>query len=172
MNKEDWVASAQTGLDADVELFWIKLTWDADLNALLEIKTILNVYSDDALLRAYFPELVSDTNFLPANKTNFLDQHIAGKDLVVLRLKQRKLIIDDSQVIDPNDVAIAATYATAKIILQPIATSPAVKELYDLACKGFDEEMGKVTIAVDTNADGILSEPERAQSFSVFVSRR
>jgi hypothetical protein len=124
------------------------------------------------LLRAYFPELVSDTNYLPTGKTNFIQQHMAAKDLVVLRLKQRKIIDSEAQIIDINDVAIAAVYAAAMLILQPIATSPASQALLDTATKGFDGEISKVSFAVDQNEDGLVDETERVQNFSVGVFRR
>lgn len=171
-NKSDWVKSTQTGLDADVSLYWVRLSVSANLTGTTALKSILSIYSDDTLLAAYFPELVSDTNYLPSGKVNFLDQHVAAKDMVVLRLKQRKLIDDEAQVIDANDVAIAATYACAKLILQPIATSEASQALLAMSAAGFDAEISKVTFEVDQDADGIVSDAERTQSLDVWVSRR
>lgn len=171
-NKGDWKASSQAGVDLDVELYWVKITVDNDLSLTTALKSVLNIYSDDALLSAYFPELVSDTNYLPSGKTNFLDQHIAAKDLVVLRLKQRKLIDSESQIIDPNDVAIASVYAAAMLVLQPIATSEASKDLLLMARTGFDQEISKVSFAVDANKDGVIDEEERDQITYVGVFRR
>lgn len=172
VNNETWVESTQTGVDADVSLFWVRISVSANLTGTTALKSILNVYSDDTLLAAYFPELVSDTNYLPSGKVNFLDQHVAAKDLVVLRLKQRKMIADESQIIDANDVAIAAVYAAAKLILQPIATSESSKALLDMAAAGFDSEISKVSFEVDQDADGVVSDAERAQTLSVWVTRR
>lgn len=172
VNKSTWVQSTQTGVDADVSLYWVRIKVSANLTGTTALKSILNVYSDDQLLAAYFPELVSDANYLPSGKTNFLDQHVAAKDLVVLRLKQRKMIDDESQIIDPNDVAIASVYAAAKLILQPIATSEDSKTLLVMAAGGFDAEIGKVSFSVDQDGDGIVSELETVQSFSVEVTRR
>lgn len=172
VNKSTWVASTQTGADADVSLYWVRIKVSANLSGTTALKGILNVYSDDSLLAAYFPELVSDANYLPSGKSNFLDQHIAAKDLVVLRLKQRKIIDDESQIIDPNDVAIASVYACAKLILQPIATSEDSKTLLAMASTGFDAEISKVSFGVDEDGDGIVSEIETVQSFSVGVFRR
>lgn len=171
-NKDNWVAHNIAGTDADLKLFWVRLKVSVNLTGTTALKSILNLYSDDSLLRLYFPELISDANYLPSGKTNFLDQHVAAKDLVVLRLKQRKMINDESQIIDANDVAVAATYAAAKLILQPIATSDATKDLLAIAEKGFDLEIGKVTFAVDQDEDGIVAEVERTQNLSVEVFRR
>lgn len=172
VNKDNWVARSLTGIDSDVELYWVKLTVSVNLSGTTALKSVLNVYSDNVLLSAYFPELVSDTNYLPPGASNFLAQHVAAKDLVVLRLKQRKAIQSDSQIIDANEVAVAATYACAKLILQPIATSEAARVLYDMASKGFDDEIGRVQFSVDENEDGLITDAERGQSFSVQVTRR
>lgn len=172
VNKDNWKARSLTGIDSDVELFWVRLSVSVNLFASTKVHSFLNIYSDDVLLRAYFPEIISDANYLPSGETNFLDQHLAAKDLVVLRLKQRKLIHNEAQIIEANDVAIASVYAAAMLILQPIATSPASKDLLEVAKSGFDEEISKVSFSVDQNEDGIVDENERLQNFSVEVYRR
>ncbi len=171
-NKADWAARNLTGIDADVSLFWIKVTVSANLTGTTAIKSVIDLYCDDNLLRAYFPEIITDTNYLPDGKTNFIEQYIAAKELVVLRLKQRKKIETDAQIIDPNDVAVAATYAAACLIMRPIATSDHAKAIAAVACNGFEDEIGKVTIPTDDNMDGIISDDERMQSFAVKVERR
>lgn len=171
VNNDDWKSFSQTPV-SDVELFWVRISVDVGLDTGTTLQSVLNIYSDDEMLKAYFPELISDTNYLPAGKTNFLDQHIAAKDLVVLRLKQRKLIRDEFQILDPNDVALAAVYAAAKIILQPIATSPDSKDLLLVASVGFDDEISKVNFHVDSNEDGVISTAESVQNLSVNVVRR
>lgn len=171
-NKEDWAARSLAGIDTDIELYWVRLTVSSDLSNNTAMHAILDLYCDDNLLRAYFPEIVTDTNYLPDGRTNFIDQYIAAKELVVLRLKQRKKIETDAQIIDPNDVAVAATYAAACLIMRPIATSDHAKAIAAVACNGFEDEIGKVTIPTDDNLDGIISDDERMQSFAVKVERR
>lgn len=170
-NKDDWKKKALAPIDSDIEMYWLRLSVSVSLDALTALKCVLNVFSDDNILRAYFPELVSDVNYLPSNQTSFLQQHVAAKDLVVLRLKQRKIIDDESEIIDANDVAVAATYAAAKLILQPIATGDAPKELLSLASKGFDSEISRVSFATD-EGDGKIDDEERVQDLSVEMVRR
>ena len=172
VNKGDWEKRAIGGVDLDIELYWVRVTVTADIKAQTSFSAILNLFCDDALLGSYFPELINDAAYLPTGKNNFLDQYVAAKNMVILRLKQRKAINFEWQVIDPNDVAIAATYAAAMIILQPIATSDATKELLAIAKAGFDDEISKVTFAIDEDEDGVISEPEKVQTSSVFIVRR
>ena len=171
-NKSDWQAKNQTGTDADLELFWVRFSVSATLAVTTALGSVLNLFSDDTLLSIYYPELVSDAAYLPSGKTDFLDQHIAAKDLVVLRLKQRKIIDQESQIIDINDVAIASVHAAALTILRPIATSPDTQNLFEKAQTSFNDEISKVSFAVDTDKSGIISEAERGQVLSVGVYRR
>lgn len=171
-NKADWTKKAQAGIDLDIELYWVRLSVSGDLSALTKISSIQNIFSDDKLLQAYYPEIISNPAYLPSGKTNFLEQHIAAKDLVVLRLKQRRMIDDEFQIIDVNMVAIASVHACAWIILSPIATSDASKEIRDSAFKNLSDELSQLTLGVDANKDGTVSEVERSVSTVTLVLRR
>lgn len=171
-NKSDWVLSSLSGVDTDVELYWVKFTFSVTMST-VTIKSVLNIYADNQLLSAYYPELVSDTNYLPSGKTDFLDQHLAAKDLCVLRMKQRKVISDESQIIDANEVAIASTHACAWMILNPIASNDMTREMADRAKREFESEIGQLTVAVDIDKSGIISSAERAATFGeTAVTRR
>jgi hypothetical protein len=173
VNKTDWAKRSLTGIDSDVELYWVKLTVSADLSASTKVEGVMNLFSDDTLLRSYYPELVSNTGYLPSGRTDLFDQHVAAKDMVVLRLKQRKIIDDESQIIDINSVALAAVHACAFLILNPIATSESSQALRDAAFKAFSEEIGQLTLDIDKDKDGVISETERKASMSfVGVYRR
>jgi hypothetical protein len=166
-NKADWVKKSLTGVDTDIQLYWIKVTVSANLSASTKLHSVLNLFCDQTLLSAYYPEIVSNTAFLPRGKQNFLDQLIAAKDLIVTRLKQRHLIEDESQVIDINSVAMAAVHACAWIILAPIATSDSTKELRDQAFKAMNDEVNQLSLGVDQDKDGIVTEAERSSISSI-----
>lgn len=170
-NVGDWVASEQTPV-TDKELFWIKITTSANLSAGTTLQAVLNLFCDDALVTAYYPEIISDTRYLPSGKTDFLEQYIAAKDLVVLRLKQRQLIGDESHIIDINAVSIAAIHAFAKVLLSPIATNDETKERLNQASRDFEDEVSRLSLGVDQNKDGLVSEAEEQDFGSTFMVRR
>lgn len=170
-NKTDWVAVEQSPIN-DVKLYWIEVTTDADFSAGTTIQSVMNLYSDDILLRAYYPELVDDPRYLPPGRTDFLEQHLAAHDMVALRLQQRRLIDDESQIIDINEVAIAAVHAVAWILLRPIATSDEAREQAATAEKNFNDEIGQLSLGVDLNKDGTVSTVERSDFGEVRVVRR
>lgn len=170
-NLDDWKASAQSPI-ADVDLYWIRISTSANLSAGTTLQAVVNLYCDNEMVRAYYPELISDTRYLPTNRTDFLEQYQAAKDLVVLRARQRKLIQDESQIIDLNDVAAASVHAAAKIILQPIATSDEMRQRLKDASDEFDNEIGQLSLSVDQNADGVVDDSERADIGETWVMRR
>lgn len=172
VNKSNWQVKNQTPMDSDIELYWVKVTVSGTLSASTSIQAVINLFCDDGLLRAYYPELITDTRYLPSSRTDFVEQYQAAKDLVVLRLKQRKLIDNEGQIIDPNDVSIAATHAAAWIILSPIAGNDAIKALAEAALDKFNNEISSLTLGVDANKDGIVSEGERSYISTPFIQRR
>jgi hypothetical protein len=172
VNATDWAKKSLTGIDSDVELYWVKITVSEDLSALCTLKGVLNLFSDDTLLRSYYPELITDANYLPSYSSNFLDQHLAAKNLVVLRLKQRKLIDEESQVIDINSVAIAAVHACAWLILNPIAMSDQSRDLANRALAQFNNEIERLSLDVDRDKDGVVSTSERHDISETWVQRR
>lgn len=162
-NKSDWFKDDLTGVDADIQMYWIKLTVSVNLSASTAIQSVVNLFSDDTLLRILYPELIIDSRYLPDSRTNFLEQHEVAKDQVVLRLKQRQLIDNEGQIIDINPVALAATHYCAFLILNPIATDDTTRQMRDDALKNFSQEIGQLRLAIDADKDGEVSEVERLE---------
>ena len=161
VNKTDWEKTSQTGIDTDIELFWIRISVSVNLDGSTALQNVLNLFSNDDLVRAYYPYLIHDTRYLPIGRTNFLDQHVAAKDLIVLRLKQKRWILAEGDIIDINAVAVAAVHGFAWIVLNPIARDEETRELAKDALKQFGKELEQVNLNIDINADGVVSEQER-----------
>lgn len=159
VNDTKWQTKVQTGTEG--ELFWIEISVSADLSAGTSLEAVINIFSDDDLLRGYYPELVSDTRFQPPGRSDLLEQHVAGKNLVVQRMIQKKVIDKESQIIDINPVALAAVHATASIIMAPIAISEAQDKLLDDARSQFERELTQSIYEIDSNSDGVVSDAER-----------
>jgi len=134
------------------------------------LQSLPNLFSDDVLLRQYYPELISDADYLPPGRTDFIEQYEAAKDLTVLRLKQDQLIEDEGQVIDINEVAVAATYAAAFLILNPLRSDEVNAEKADNAQRNMTRELNRVRLDLDFDNDGIVSDFEE-DSGNVVVFR-
>lgn len=146
---------------ADVDLYWIEITTSAVLSAGTALQAILNLFVDASLLSRHYPELVDDTRWLPPGKTDFLEQFVAASDMVVTRLIQDQEILDESEIINPNDVALAACHFAAHVIYYPVTRDDDEdKRAYKAQSKG-NAEINAARITVDRNGDGVGEEAER-----------
>lgn len=168
-NEGDWQKVAQAGVP-DVELYWVEITVSVNLTAGTTLGSVLNLFCDDSLVRAYYPELISDTRYLPTSRTHFLDQYVAAKDYVVLRLTQMKAIKKESQIIDINEIAVAAVHAFAWILLRPIAIDQTQKDRAAEAEKQMTHELNQARLSFDLDDDGIEGDlEEKAENSRSFL---
>lgn len=156
-----WQAKSQTGITDD-NLYWLELSVSVNLKTTTNLQSVINLFVDDEILRTYYPELISDTRYLPADSSNFLEQYVAATNLVALKLEQKKIIKDISQIIEPNIVTVAATHAAAYVILNGIPnkdeeTRRATQDAYD----NFVEEISNVNLDFDFDNSGEITDFER-----------
>jgi hypothetical protein len=120
-NGSDWAKSNQAPLTDVKDLaYWIRIKVSGALDVATSLQAILNLFCDDVMLREWYPELVTDTRYLPSGRTDFLEQYNAGKNMIVQRLVQAQTIKEEANILNPEDVAIAATHASAYCILNGI----------------------------------------------------
>lgn len=169
-NRGDWQKKAQTPVTA-TELYWARMKVSGATSAGTSLQSLLNLFSDDDLLRAYYPEIVSDSRYLPPSRTDFLEQHQAAKDLVVLRLIQMNAIEEENQIIDANEVCIAAVHACAYMILNPIAVDDTSIKKRDKAFDDMNYELKATKDHFDRDDDGVTQIDEERVA-SIFVARR
>lgn len=166
VNESDWQKKAQSPVEP--ELYWIRFTVGANMSASTSLKAVLNLYCDDTLLKKYYPEIISDTRYLP-DAGNFLEQYEAAREKVVLRLKADGIIDDESQIIDVNEVAVAAAHAAAWIILAPI-TNRETDPRATYAERDFYSELNRVKLSLDLDKSGIIEDDEIDYA-QIFVPR-
>lgn len=159
-NQSDWTTKIQTGVPIQ-ELYWIEVTVTANLSAGTTLQSLSNLFCDETLLRSYYPEIVANARYLPPGRTDFMDQLVAAKDLVALRLKQDGIIKDESEILDVNEVAVSCAHATAWIILRPIAVDEGDKERAKEAFDAFNHELNKVKLDFDYDNSGIIDDQEK-----------
>jgi len=169
VNDGKWQPRKASPID-DVELYWAKITVDQDLSAGTSLQSVLNLFCDEDMLQAYYPELVTDTRYLPEGRSDFIEQLHAAKEWVVHRLKKDHLIKDENQIEDINEVAIAATHATAWVILNPIAKDDGDKEKRDEAFNDANRELNRVKIDIDWDESGVIEDDEKDIG-NIFIPR-
>lgn len=169
-NPGGWAVKAQDPVD-DVPLYWVRVKTDADFSDETVLQAVLNLFCDLSLLREYYPEIASDTRYLPPNRTDFLEQFHGAKNYVVQKLIQKRAIRDESQILDINEMAIASVHATVKILLSPISTTDAIKDILTQAEKDLAIELNSIRLSADLNDSGTIDETEEERSPTVFVAR-
>lgn len=175
-NPGNWDAHEQTPVvsstsQIDLDHYWVRIGTSANWSASTSLQAVLNIFCDDNSLRALYPELTTDTRYLPPGRSDYIEQYLAAKDLVCLRLKQKGVILDESQVIDINEVGIAATHATAFILLNPLATSDETREVARECYKCMDNQLSAVKFVVDQDADGVVTMIDVPKSRTRLTSR-
>lgn len=166
-----WVKHALSYVP-DVELYWVRLSWSAQLGSDTALQSILNLFVDDSLLSEYYPELVSDADYLPSGQTTFIKQYQAATKLICTKLKQKGTINDPSQIIDVNEVAVAAAHAAAYVILNGIPgksekQAEAASDAYDAMLN----ELSKTRIEVDLDDSGLIEDAEQRPKATVYIPR-
>ena len=170
---KQWQKSTIAPLDTEEEfkLFWIRVKVSGALSAGTSLQSILNLFTDDDFVRIYYPELITDTRYRPSGRTDLMDIHVGARNLVVTRMKQLGKIQDESEIIDINQVAIAGAHAFAVTLLKPIAVSEDNRQILEDAKEDLASEISRTFLQVDSDLDGRISEPEKANTDG-FITRR
>jgi hypothetical protein len=171
----DWFYSEQAPIvavrpDPQHWLYWIRIKVSANLSATTALQSVLNLFCDDTLFQTLYPNIATSA-YYPTGQTNFLPQYLAAKDLIILRLKQKGEIKDETEVIDITEVSTAAVHATAYILLNPIARDDVKRQAAKDALESMNREIQNATLTLDRNHTGELEVPEVLAGGCTFLGR-
>lgn len=152
------------------ELYWLRIQTSANFSAGTTLQSVLNLFCDNVLMRDYYPELVTDTRYLPSGRTDFTEQFNAAKNMVVDQLKANDLIRDESEILDINEVAIAAVHASAWIIYNPILRDTDGREFLDGIWNAYQKALKGRKIDLDYDNSGVI-EPDELNTGNFFKAR-
>lgn len=170
-NVSGWQKKNQSPIVNEL-LYWIRIKTSANFSTGTTIQAILNLFCDANSLAEFYPELVSDTRYLPPGRSTFNEQFNAGKNMVVQALIQKEMILDESQILVIDEVKIPAVHATAYCILNGIPNpsedivdrkTQAMKDMY------FWIDQGRFSF--DMNKTGDVEEQEKSVG-TLFWPRR
>jgi hypothetical protein len=156
--------------DTELRYYWLRMKVSASLSAGTELQAVVNLFCTDNLFRAYYPDIFNDSRYLPPGRTDLMEQYQAARDLVVMRLKQAGKIAGEGDILEINEVAIAAAHATAYVILQPMKGGDDVQQAKKDAFQAMERELTRAMITVDSNEDG-RTEPEERPTGTNWVTR-
>lgn len=151
-------ASELTSIDL-YNLYWMRFSFDADINVLTAIKSIQYAFTNDSMLSAIDPEI---DNYLTAwggsSKTNWLEQIKFASQLVVSELKSRQMIIHSGNILRFDDVSVATAYRTLMVIYQQLGEGFINK--FNHARDEFEKQLSQKRFTFDQNDDALVSRGE------------
>lgn len=146
------------------DMYWTRISWDADLDALTEINYVGQKFSDDDILFAWFPDLDQDNMkaSFQTGKTTWDEQHFMASEFIVKDLLKRDILKTRQQILDPYEFKDAAAYKCAEFIYSALGR-PYFDQMAN-ARERYKEEMNMRFFKTDKNATGRLESVERVIS--------
>lgn len=143
-------------------LYWMRLTFSADLDAGTQINYIGHKFSDDSALapNGYRDLERADVKTgYEAGKTNWDEQHIAAAEEILRFLKKNRTIWSANQVLDWGQFEQPSIHKTAEIAFRGFGDDFATER--NEAKKLFETTMNQGVFVVDRDEDGKVDERER-----------
>lgn len=159
-----------TGITKNIyNMYWVKITFSADLNVLTAVKYIGHVFSDDETLFDFFPDLNSSAllNAFESGKTNWNEQHYSAAEAIIRDLRSSGIIQSANQILKSVTFETASVYKTAELIFQGLGNS--YRDDRDDARDLYNRAMKLTYFDVDTNENANLDEAEKTESMRFFT---
>ena len=144
------------------DLFWARLKWSSDLNALTAINFIGHKFSDDNDLEVFYPDLTRTAvkAQFKAAKSDWNIQNIQAAEEIIKDLKRTRIIKSENQLLNWELFRDASVHKVAEIAFNAFGKDffenrDAARALYKL-------ELDKAIYHVDTNSNARLDVKERA----------
>jgi hypothetical protein len=163
--RDDTNYSSQTitGLSAATiyDLYWVRISFSANLNASTSLKYIGQKFSNLDDLRGEYPDLVRPDvmQSFETGKTDWVEQEIRAAELIGEDLKARGVIFSKDQILSYEEFKSASIHKVAEIIYSPF------NEEKRVICHGkFKAAMNKKIFKIDENGNGKLDPVEKVQN--------
>lgn len=140
-------------------MYWVRLSYSASLNASTSLEYIGHKFSKDAQLYDVYPEF-NDSNVLTSfetGKTDWEEQHYLAADYIIRDLKQDNAIVTADQLLDWQIFREASIHACAMIIYWGLSQF----EKHDKAKSKYEVFRKNGFLNIDLNRDSRLNVEER-----------
>lgn len=159
-NNEGEQITGLTGVNI-LNLYWARLTFSADINALTELNFIGHKFSDDNDLDILYPDLTRTAVMaqFKAAKTDWKLQHIQAAEEIIKDLKKTSIIKSSNQILDWELFRDAAVHKVAQIAFHAFG-----KDFFDnrdASAKLYKAELDKAIYNIDLNNNATLDNAER-----------
>lgn len=163
-------ASLVTGLSSFeiYDLYWTRLSWDANLSAGTVLKYIGQKFASETELVSFYADLRQTglkTAFGGNTKTTWDTELYIATDQVINDLKARKIIDAKGQIVDWSVLVEPCCHKAAALIYHGLG--PQFREVKLDAMKAYDEAMKIEKFRVDKDNDGKASVKEKTDFISM-----
>ena len=149
------------------DMYWVRLSFSADITGTTAIKYVGHKFCDDADLEGTYPILKPSglKTAWAAGKTDWKDQIFDASEAIVRDLKRTGIIKSPSQLMDPEILRNACVHKTAELVLHGLGT--AYIDLKKEAAKAYSTALDMKMFVVDRTGDARAQRSELYQSSGV-----
>lgn len=146
-------------------LYWLKLETDVPVDITTEIGRITYAFTTEQQMKVIEPDL---DHYLSAfGQTNWEPQIMAASEEIAIDLKSRGLIIDEGQIIQFDDFALAAAYKAVSFIYFNLG--PDFDSKNSKAMAQYKANLKTRRLSVDKDMDGKLDTAEMKNTIRSLV---
>jgi hypothetical protein len=142
-------------------LYWVRLSFSADLKATTALKYVGHKFSRDTDLGGYYSDLTRSNvmSGFKAAKTNWDEQHVLAAEEIIRDLRKKQIIWSRNQIFGWEEFVDASVHKVAEIAYSAFGAD--YEERRKVARERYDEALDKLVFAVDKDEDGRVEESEQ-----------
>lgn len=141
-------------------LYWVRLTFSADLKNTTELQYIGHKFADDNDLKLQYPDLVRSNVYLQflAGKTTWEEQHVIAAEQIINDMKEKNILKSKNQILDYRLLTQPAVHKVASLIYNALGQD--YRDLKNDAEANYKKAMSQRIFNVDTNMNATLEDGE------------
>jgi len=150
------------------DLYWLKVSFSADLSAGVSLSWLGQKFSDDNELGSEYSDLVRSEMItaFETGKTTWEEQHIRAAQVLVQDVIDKGLIIEKEQILVRRDFQLAAISKCAEIIYGGLGDD--YKDEKKAAREEYRLRLGKVAPKIDKDRNGIEDSYDKYSQGSLY----
>ncbi len=143
--------------------YWARLSWSADFNVASTMSWIGTLFSNDDDLGAEYPDLTRSAvlDAWESGKTTWEEQHVKAAEIIIQDLRNKRIIVHKSQILERNDFKNAAVSKVAEIIFSGLGPDYDAERIK--AKTEYEKRISSNSANIDKNANGNLDRVELMQ---------
>lgn len=152
------------------KMYWVKLTFSANLTATTALSYVGHRFSNDEDLGSLYPELALSSTMtqFESGKTTWNEQHVAAAEKIINDLRKKNIIWSRNQILNWELFSFASVHQLARIIFNAFGEPFQEKRLQ--ADRDYKEAFEMLQFDTDLDEDGKLDTHEKIQRVG-FVRR-